>query len=299
MKFLRGLAVSLLSFLLFLSLAVFSTVFMMKSTLLNPDFVSAQVDKIPVFSVVKEITAEQFGGQLPAETKLLQETMYQVLSEQEPWLKEQIKAGIHSSYDFLLGKSERLSLTIPLAPLKEALKNRLWQTFQQNLPPQLSGLPPNMVAQYFEEYYRQFAGQIPSELKLDESLIPPDIMAQMLLVRQYISYVPPVYYGLIILMVVLVAGVILLNREIKGATRGLGITFLIYGALEYAGVWATRNFLPATLPLPNLPASLQPWFTGVMSDAVTPMQTLGIGLIAVGAALVIISVVYPGRRVEK
>ena len=46
MNFLKGLAITILTFILFLSLALFGTVFALNSTLLNPDFVANHVDNL-------------------------------------------------------------------------------------------------------------------------------------------------------------------------------------------------------------------------------------------------------------
>ena len=300
MNFLKGLAISLLSFILFLSLGVFGTVYMLNNTLLNPDFVSAQVDRLDVASLTREVTEGQIGGQLPSEVGFLEEAMYDAIAENEPWLKEQVNAGIYSFYDFLLGKTERLSVIISLEPLKEGLRDSLWQVFMQDIPPELSSLPPAQLEQYFDEYYRQFSAQIPSEFTVDESQIPPEVMAQLIQARQYIGYAQTYYYPLIGFMVLLVILIILLHRSVKGATRGLGITFLIYGAIEYASIWAAEYFGPTYLPLVEIPSSLQMWLTGFINDLLAPLQTFGIGLMAAGAALIIVSIVYPRlRRVEE
>ncbi len=300
MNFLKGLAISILTLLLFLSLGVFGTVYMLNNTLLNPDFVVAQVDRLDVASLTREVTEGQIGGQLPSEVGFLEEAMYDAIAENEPWLKEQVNAGIYSFYDFLLGKSEKLSMIISLEPLKESLRDSLRQAFMQDIPPELSSLPPAQIEQYFNQYYQEFSAQIPSTFELDESILPPEIMAQLMQARQYIGYAQTYYYPLIGFMVLLVILIILLHRSVKGATRGLGITFLIYGILEFAGVFATKNFLPTNLPLPDIPPSLQSWLTGFIVDFVAPMQTFSIGLMAAGAALIIVSIVYPRlRRVEE
>jgi len=296
MKFLKGLALSLLTLLLFLSLGVFGMVYMLNNTLLDPDFVVAQVDRLDVAALAREAIEPQVSGQVPPEMAFLEEAIYSTISEQEPWLKEQVNAGIYSFYDFLLGKSERLSVVISLEPLKESLRDSLWQAFTQDIPPELSGLPPAQLEQYFNEYYRQISAQIPSSFEVDESYIPPEVMAQIIQARQYISYAQTVYYALIGFMVLLVILIILLHRNVKGATRGLGITFLIYGILEFAGVFATKNFLPTSLPLPDIPASLQLWLMGFIADFVAPMQAFSIGLMVAGAVLIIVSIVYPRLR---
>jgi uncharacterized membrane protein YwaF len=166
----------------------------------------------------------------------------------------------------------------------------------QDIPPELSGLPPAQIEQYFNQYYQEFSEQIPSAFELDKSLIPPEIMAPLMQARQYIGYAQTFYYPLIGFMVLLVILIILLHRNVKDATRGLGITVLIYGILGLVGVFATKNFLPTNLPLPDIPPSLQSWLTGFIVDFVAPMQTFSIGLMAAGAALIIVSIVYPRLR---
>ena len=302
MNFLKGLAISILTLLLFLSLAMFGMVFMLNSTLLNPDFVVAQVDRLDVASLAREVIEPQVSGQVPPEMAFLEEAIYSTIADNEPWIKEQVSAAVYSGYDYFLGKSERLSLMVSVEPLKENLRDNLWQIFQQNLeklPPEFAAAPPAMVEEYFDEFYQQFSEQIPSEFEFDESSIPPEVLDQIRQVRQYLSYVQTAYYALIGLMVLLALGIILLKRDVRSATRGLGITFLIYGALEYAGVWAMENYLPS-MPLPDMPPSLQSWLTGLIVDLAAPMQILGIGLMVGGAALIIVSIVYPRlRRVEE
>jgi len=298
MNVLKGFGLGILSFLLFLSLSVFGIAFMLNSTLLNPDFVTSEVDKIDVSALVIEMAEEQIGEQLPEEAFFLKEALYGVISDQEPWLKEQLNAAIYTGYDFFLGKSERLDIIISLEPLKENLRDSLWQTFNEKLPPELSGLPEDQLKPYFDQYYQEFAGQIPSEFAVDESYIPPEAMEQMILARQYIGYFQTGYYYLIGFMVLLVLGIVLINRNVRGATRGLGITFLIYGVLEFAGVYISRNFMPTSLPLPDIPSSLQMWLMGLFGDLLAPLQMFSLGVLIGGVVLLVVSFVYKPRIAE-
>jgi len=86
MKVLKGLVLSLLSLLLFLSLSIFGIAFTLNSTILNPDFIISEVGKVDVSSLVRE----QIGTQLPQEAQFMEEAIYDVISDQEPWLKEQL-----------------------------------------------------------------------------------------------------------------------------------------------------------------------------------------------------------------
>jgi hypothetical protein len=362
MKVLKGFGVGILSFLLFLSLSVFGMAFMLNNTLLNPDFVAAEVDKIDVSTLTRELTEEQIGEQLPEEALFLKEAIYGVISDHEPWLKEQINTAIYSSYDFFLGKSETLNVAISLEPLKESLRDSLWQTFneqlplllpdlleyqlkpyldqhyeefieqipQEYLPPEFSELPEDLVKPflyqfleeiagqmateelppeisalledllqpYFDQYYQEFAGQIPSELTLDETAIPPEVMAQLLQVRQYIGYFQTAYNYLIGFMVLLVLGIILIHRNVRDATRALGVDLLIYGALEFAAVYFARNFALTGLPLPNIPSSLQMWLAGLSGDLLAPLQTFSLGVLIGGVVLLVVSFVYKPKMAE-
>ncbi len=68
MKFLKGLALTLLSFLLFLSLSIFSLAFLLNSTVLNAGFITSELDRLEVSPLVAEIISEQMPAEeLPEE----------------------------------------------------------------------------------------------------------------------------------------------------------------------------------------------------------------------------------------
>ena len=299
MKFLKSLALSLLSFLLFLSLALFGMVFVLNDTLLDPDFIAVQVDRLDVSSLAKELTEGQFSGQIPAEAKALEEALYDAIADNEPQLKEQVRSGIYSFYGYLTGESDRLNLTISLELVKEDLRDRMWLYFQQNILPELSGLPQAMIEPYFDEYYQGFSGQIPSEFVIDESSLGPEFMAQIEQARQYLSYVQVGYYALIGFMALLVLGIILINRNVKDTTRRLGVPLLTYGVLEYAGIWLTKYFTPSYSAMGGIPPSLQSWLTQLVDDLLAPLEIFSLGLLVSGVILLIVSFVYKPRHAEE
>ncbi len=299
MNFLKSLLISLLTLVLFLSLTTFGTVFTLKNTLLDPDFVVRQVERLDVPALAEEVVRTQTGGEVPPEAAALEDAIHRTIEEKAPWLKEQANSAVYAFYDFILGKTDRLSVLISLEPLKESMRENAWQTFQQDLPPEISGMPPEQVEQYFNQYYQQFASTIPDEFEVNETLIPPEAMATMLQVKQYVSYVQTAYVGLIVLMLALVLAIIFLNRSVKEATRELGTTFLFAGVAQYAILWATSRYSPRLLPFADIPSSLHAWTTQLVNDLMAPLQTLSIGVVAAGAVLVIISFVYPRWRKEE
>ncbi len=182
--------------------------------------------------------------------------------------------------------------------MKEHLKDDLCHHVQQNMPPEFTGLSQDMIEQYFNEYYQVIAAQIPSSFEVDESLIPLDVMAQLVKARQYIGYYQLGYNLLIGFMVLLVLGIVLINRNVRGTTRELGVPLLTYGVIEYAGIWATKYFAPTLIPERWIPLPFQEWLQSLTNDVLAPLEAFSLGCIFGGAVLIIVSFVYR-RRVEQ
>ena len=288
MKFLKGLALTLLSLLLFLSLSAFGFAFMLNNTILNPDFVVSELDRLDIPSLASEALSEQ----IPQEGEFMAEVLDDTITDLEPWIKEQANTIIYSGYDYLLGKSQSLSVAISLEPVKESLRNNLREAILQSPPPELAALPPAMIEQYFDEYYQQIAGEIPSTFEINESQLPPEVLAILEQAREGISYFQLAYKALIGFMVLLIVGIVLLNRQVRASTRSIGSTFLSYGVIEYAGIWAIKYFAPAQFPQLGIPSSLQAWMPQLLGDFLAPLEKFSLGLLISGAILLIVSFVY-------
>jgi len=108
MGVLKGLAVGLSSFLLFLSLSVFGVAFAANSTVLNPSFVTSELDRLDISSMVEEFVIEQ------TTEDEFEVALINTIGKIEPLVKEQAGAIIDDIYDYLLGESENLDLAITL-----------------------------------------------------------------------------------------------------------------------------------------------------------------------------------------
>lgn len=292
MGFLKGLALSLLSLLLFLSLSIFGLALMLNYTILNPDFLVSEIDKLDVSSLAEEFLSEEISQEEP----YLAEVMDKTLTDLEPWVKEQVNSSIYTSYDYFLGKSESLSLVIPLEPVKESFKGNLRQAILDSLPPELEGLSPAEIELYLDEIYRQIDEQLPQEFEFTESSLSPEVLAQLEQVRQGISWFQLGYKALIGFILLLILGIILIHRQVKGATRGLGTTFLTFGALEYLGILAAKYFTGTQLTQLDIPIQFQEWLPQLISDILAPLEIFSIALLVGGVALIIVSFVYKPRQ---
>ena len=285
-------AIGFLSFLLFLSLSAFGLGFTANRTVLNPDFVISQLDRLDVPSLVEGMLIER----IPEEMGFMAEYLDDVVADLGPWIRDQATTAVYAGYDYLLGKSESLSLVIDMEPMKESLRDSAWQAFLESPPLELSGIPSAEVERYFNEFYREFSEQIPPTIEINESMISPEIMARLEQARRYIGYLQLAYRISIGAMIAIIVGLVFLHRRVKGATRSIGIPCLTCGISIYVSTVVIKYLAGMQMIQIGLPAQLQAWLPQFLNDALAPMQMFGIGLMAAGTALLIVSVVYKRRQ---
>ncbi len=289
--------IAFLSFLLFCSLSVFGVGFVMNRTLLSPDFVIAQVDRLDVPALAGEALRGQIPlEEIPGEMEFIVDAIDDTIADLEPWIKQQADAAVHAGYDYLLGETESLSIVIDLAPAKDSLRENVWQALLASPPPEVAGLPRAELERLFDEFYGELAEGIPATVEINESMIPPDIMAQIEQAREGIGYLQLAYRISIGVMIGSIVGLAFLHRRVRSAARSIGIPFLISGIIALVGSIVGKGILLSFIPSETIPAQFQPWLPQFMNDLFAPMRTLGIGFMAVGIALLIVSVVYKRRE---
>jgi len=294
MNFLKAFGLAILNLLLFLSLSFFGLVFTINQTLLNPDFTVSQVERLDTTSLAKDIVHGQVLSQitipdtLPIEESIA-EAVDETITDLGPWLKQQAREITYSFYDYLEGSSQSFSVIIPLEEVKEQLKNNINQAVLASPPPELTDLPPETIESYLEPFYEQ----IPSYFELNEAWLGPQTMAQIEQLRQLVSYSNIVYYALLGFILLLILGIVLIKREVRGSTRSLGIVFLSSGVISYGGVWLAKNAIGAQVAaLAEVPVYLQSWLPQLITDFLHPMELYSYVLAGVGVALLIVSFVY-------
>lgn len=296
MTFLKGMAVSLLSFLLFLSLGLFAMLFMLGNTLLDAEFVAAEINRLDLSSLAGEL----ISFQAPAEMPYLNEVISETIDELEPWMKDELSSTIASSYDYFLGRTESLSLTISTQKVQDTLRENLWEAFSASPPPQLQGFPPEAREQYFNQFFeQQFADLIPATIEFTQSSIPPDVMDRLEQVRTYLSYYQTAYYGLIGLMVLCALGIFLISRDVKHTARSIGTTLVTYAVIGYAITFASGYFNLEERMMTvaqGMPASLETWMVQFMDNLMAPLETFDLVLLIIGVILIVVSFVYRRRQ---
>jgi len=300
MKLLKVLALSLLSFVLFICLWVFGILFTVNATVLDRGFMVVEVNKLDAPALMKEIGDTHIAA-LPPDYQLLKQPMAAVLNEFAPSLKEQMVTATESAYDYLLGKTNQLSINISLDSLNRSLRDKLYQSFRQNLPSKLAGQPQPVIDQYFNRVYLIYT-QIPASIIINESVLDSDQMWQLRMARQYIGYFHMVFWALIALMVLLIMGIILIERDVRKSAWSLGINFLLYGIVGYVTMLTGRLLLQQYLTPPEkngkLYQSVINWLSQVLADfsALSSLQYFSTASLALGVVLIIISFVYTPRQ---
>ena len=293
--------IGFLSFLLFLSLSGFGLAFVANRTVLNPDFVVSSLDRLDVTSLSRELLREQIPPEVTSivSPQFIEELLDDVVTDLEPWIREQSGVAVYVGYDYLLGRSEELLAVIDLEPAKVILRDTLWQSFAESPPLGLDILSPAALESLFDEFYNGISRQMPSTLEINEGMInaiSPEVMPLLEQARRYIGYLQIAYGVLIGATAALVAGIILLNRRVKGATLWLGIPCLICGISAYVSTFVIKRLAGLLMVQLSLPVQFQDWLPQFLTDSLVSLEVYGIVLMAVGAALLIVSVVYRRRQ---
>ena len=85
MKVLKGFALGILGFLLFLSLSSFGTIYALDKTLLNTDFMASEFNKLDITSLIQD----EVHQRVPPELQIIKPTLDRVIADAEPWIKKQ------------------------------------------------------------------------------------------------------------------------------------------------------------------------------------------------------------------
>ena len=232
----------------------------------------------------------------PEVEELMGGVISDTIADLEPWMKEQAREVTYSLYDYLEGRSQSLNLVISLEPVKESLKDNMREAVLKSPPPELAGLPPAMIEAHFDEFYQQISQEIPSTFDLDGALRDPAVIAQLEQLKQAIGYFRIGYQALIGFILLLILGIVLINREVRGSTRSLGSTFLSCGIFSLIGVFISRDVIATQLVQSDIPVYLHAWIPQLVADTLAPLEIYSIGLLGVGVVLLIVSFVYKPRE---
>ena len=290
MNFVRGFFSGLLGAILTLVLIALGTLITVNHTLLNPDFVIAELDKFDAYS----IALDQLRGQLPQEEPYMAEIVNETITELEPWVREQAPAVIRAGYAYLKGE-EGLDIVIPLEEVRTCLKENIAQAVRESPPPELEGASQSEIETFLSEAYAEIDSHIPPQIEITEAYLAsrsPEAAAQVQKARQIIGYIESGYKWLIgaaLLLVLLIA--LVQWWHIKPITRYVGVSAITAGVVSLVG--ALLPLVAGSFILPKIPLEIPPEvrtnLPQLFSDFTMPLRIYGIVLLAVGIVLAVLS----------
>jgi hypothetical protein len=284
-------------------------------TFLNSEFVASLLDEVDIPALAQAIYNDQITEEIPPEMEYLADHLDEVMIELEPWIKEQAIATADPFFDYLLGESQSLNVVISLEPVMESLHDTLEEAFWASPPPEYEGLPPSVLEQYFDEFFAEFTEMIPStpegehQLEIDETLLGSDIPTEMAdalaeaedgleQANDYIGYFQLGLKLLIAFILLLILGIVLIYRAVRGSTRQVGSIFLGCGILSLAGFFITKSVAETQIAQSDVSAHLQTWLPQLVDDTLAPLGIYSIVLLVLGVAMLVVSFVYKRQKDE-
>jgi hypothetical protein len=285
----------------------------LRSTLLSNEFLFSFIDELDTTSLIKSFIEEQLPSMIPAEmsdyAEYLNEAIDEFLVEHETWIKEQLKTVAIPVADYLVGDIKTFNVEISLDPLIADLKETIMEKISEMDIPIISLLPDEIVEMFLDDMVDQYTEYIPSPLEVNNSMIGAQVPAEIAAnvgdvenilaeIKGYVGTFQTVYILLIVFILLLIAGIVLIYREVKGATRTLGIVILIAGVIDMVSLLLIKNVITdqMTQAVTGLPSYLQTWMMQLITNMTAPMQILSICFIVVGVVLIIVSVIYRPRE---
>ncbi|MBI2836216.1 MAG: hypothetical protein HYX85_00790 [Chloroflexi bacterium] len=286
----------------------------LRNTVLKKDFFLAVVDKLDIAAFARQLLKQQLGsGQVPPEfQKYVDPALDKVIGGLKPWMKQQIEIAADPLLDYLLGLRDSFRVAINTDTLRTSLLTSIRETVLLSPPPELAALPPAeremILNQFLPGLERALSGMIPPTIELDEKMLGTEMRARIIQgiteaegklieARQFITYSQTAYKALIAIILVSTAGIILIQRQVRGASRTLGVIFLVYGAIAYAVALVGKNVVRAQLveAMAEVPPTLQSWVMQLSDRLLAPLATFSLAVLIAGAALLVLSFVYPKR----
>jgi hypothetical protein len=293
----RGFFSGVFGFLLFDVLVLLGFIISLNLTILNPDFVTAELEKLDVYSTV----IEQAKTRLPSQQYIDAETMDELAQELEPWFEEQADKIIYGVYAYLKEDRE-LNVVVTLEQVRALAKEKVREAATSSLPAELQGASQSQIDAYMSQIYAGIDGVIPASFVLNEAVAGSQVMKQLEQVKKIVGYIDTAYKALIAAAVLLVLLIALVYWwQPRPITRSIGITFILVGVacilgplLDYLIVQLLSQITGSSGALSELQSKLPQ----LAADLTAPLRSYGIGFLISGIALIVISVLFRSKQMS-
>ncbi len=295
MSIVRGIFAGIFCFLLFVSLVLLGLIISLNLTVLDADFVTAELVKLDVYSTVIDRAKTLIPSQPFIDTKMVDE----LAVELKPWLQEQAGTVIHAVYGYIK-EGRNLSLNISLETVRAAVKEKVAAAVADAPPALLQGATQSQIDAYLSQIYAGIDNAIPSNFVIDGTVAASALKIPLVPIKTAIGYIQTAYGSLIAAAIILVLLVALAHWwQPKPIARSTGITFILVGAVCTLGPllnYLLVQFLSQAMGTFGVLTGLQAKLPQLVSDLTSPVRSYGIGFLIAGIALVVISVLFSSAR---
>ena len=278
-------------------------------TVLDSDFMTSLVEGSDLKPLLEEFIADLIADKGLPSGSSLDEYIENIAADIEPWAKEQAGIVIPPAFDYVLGNSDTFSVSVSLDELKDALEENLKQSLLSSPPQKYQGLSQAELGQTFDALFEQYSGEIPPSYTFDEKLFTNQDGTSMAIdateleqalrdCREGIGIFNIVFIALIILILLLIAGIILIYRDIRWSALNLGVVSFIFGAglmvFYFTSLWMIRDFLAHQDIAFN--SVIQDWLISISGKPLLPILIMSICFVATGIALLVTCFFYRRRQ---
>ena len=296
----------------------------LRQTILSDTTVSEIISNLDYTMMTKDILTPYIGEQLPEGIELTTQQIDRVVTALAPFVKTVMTDASSNFVDYLIGTKTNISVKVDLTPSFPTLKTVVKEAFIAQMPPQAS------IDSAFEQYYADFIKTIPATYEVNSNDIDlgtgtasgisntltnaqnsltqaRDSIDQasqnfenvLKEVKTYIGYFRLGFICLIALIIVLIVGIILIYRNVKGSCRNLGIVFFIYGAGALAVVLITKYFALQQIAKLDMPQALSNLPGILLNDVLSPLRIVSLICLVGGILLIATSLIYPRLKPAK
>ncbi|HSW57030.1 MAG TPA: hypothetical protein VLH15_01385 [Dehalococcoidales bacterium] len=284
MRLLRIITIVLATLVLALALMPFGLLVGIKHSVLNPQFVIREINRIDLL----EVAEYYLPANLPEGTSQYQSAFLLTIEQDQPWIKGQIQTIVMDSYSFLLNRTDEWSISIKTEGFINNLLDNLTATLEQSPTPEYAALSEAERQVYLQDLRSQIKDAVPESISLNRNDIPQDVWDSILNTRKIIGSIQTAYYGLIIILVLMIASLYLLYLNFKIPSRILGIVFAAQGLIGIIGFEVTGRVLSTTLH-DMIPLIWEPYLPFWIKNILMPYGIFSAGLLVIGVGLLIIS----------
>ncbi len=295
MSILRGIFAGIFCFLLLVVLVLLGLIISLNLTVLDADFVTAELVKLDVYATVIDQAKTLIPSQPFIDTKMVDE----LAVELKPWLQEQASTVIHAVYGYIK-EGRNLSLNISLETIRAAVKEKVAAAVTDAPPALLQGATQSQIDAYLSQIYAGIDNAIPSNFVIDGTVAASVLKIPLVPIKTAIGYIQTAYGSLIAAAIILVLLIALAHWwKPRPIARSAGITFILVGAVCTLGPllnYLLVQFLSQAMGTFGVLTGLQTKLPQLVSDLTSPVRSYGIGFLVAGIALVVISVLFSARQ---